>query len=51
MSPRPDLALFYERLEGVLNKDLEKDGSDLCSPQPSIIAIEGIDGTGPYESI
>ena len=41
--PRHDLAWFYERLEEILNKDPEKEGSSL---QPSIVAIEGIDGTG-----
>ena len=41
--PRHDLAWFYERLEEILNKDPEKEGSNL---QPSIVAIEGIDGTG-----
>ena len=47
MSPRQDLARFYKRLEEILNKDAEKEGSDL---QPSIVAIEGIDGTGLFES-
>lgn len=40
---RQDLARFYKRLEDLLNKDSKK---DICSLQPSIIAIEGIDGTG-----
>ena len=50
MSPRQDLARFYKRLEEILNKDAEKKGNDLCSLQPSIVAIEGIDGTGLFES-
>ena len=50
MSPRQDLARFYKRLEEILNKDAEKEGSDLCSLQPSIVAIEGIDGTGLFDS-
>ena len=50
MSPRQDLARFYKRLEEILNKDAEKEGNDLCSLQPSIVAIEGIDGTGLFDS-
>ena len=50
MSPRQDLARFYKRLEEILNKDAEKKGNDLCSLQPSIVAIEGIDGTGLFQS-
>ena len=49
MSPRQDLARFYKRLEEIHNKDSDKEGSDLHSLKPSIVAIEGIDGTGLNE--